>query len=58
MHFERPNAFQNALKLYFLEKKKYKIYVCLPYQKFSDPLPVTHLFFIWPNPKLSTVFEV
>ena len=23
--------------------------VCLPYLNFSDPLPETHLFFIWPN---------
>ena len=28
-----------------------KIYVCLPYLKFSDPLPETHLFFIWPYHK-------
>ena len=23
--------------------------MCLPYIKFSDPLPEPHLFFIWPN---------
>ena len=26
-----------------------KKYVCLPYLKFSDPLPETHIFFILPN---------
>ena len=29
--------------LVFSRKKE-----CLPYLKFSDPLPKTHLFFIWP----------
>ena len=24
--------------------------MCLPYLKFSDPLPDTHLYFIWPEP--------
>ena len=34
----------------FPEKKTIKkINVCLPYLKFSDPLPETHLFFIWPE---------
>ena len=36
-------------KIIFFQKKKIiKKYVCLPYLKFSDPLPETHLFFIWP----------
>ena len=40
MHFESQNAY------FFFQKKKY---VCLPYLKFSDPLPETHLIcFIWP----------
>ena len=40
MHFERPNAQKNPEK-----RKVKKKYVCLPYLKFSDPLPETHLFF-------------
>ena len=49
MHFERRNASQNAYNYTFLQKKKIeKKYVCLPDLKFSDPLPETHLFFIWP----------
>ena len=32
MHFDRGN--------------KFFIYVCLPYLKFSDPLPKTHNFYI------------
>ena len=36
-------------KLYFLPEKENKKYVCLPYLKFVDSLPETHLvFFIWP----------
>ena len=32
--------------IFFSRKKKYfKKYVCLPYLKFSDPLPESHLFF-------------
>ena len=46
MHFERQNAFQNAFKKIFFRGKKY---VCLPYLKFSDLLPETHLFFKLPN---------
>ena len=39
--------------MYFFKKEKLnKKYVCLPYLKFSDLLPETHLFFfIWPNRK-------
>ena len=45
MHFERQNAFQNAENYIFCQKKNdQKRYVCLPYLKFSDPLPETHLF--------------
>ena len=44
MHFERQNAFQNAYYC-FSEKKLVKKYKCLPYLKFSDLLPETHLFF-------------
>ena len=29
------------------KKNKYKIYVCLSHLKFSDPLPETHLFFLF-----------
>ena len=46
MHFEWQNAFQNAYNYIFPEKKLKKKYVRLPYLKFSDPLPETHLFFI------------
>ena len=49
MHFEGRNyefRVSKCIKLYiFLQKKK--IYVCLPFLKCSDPLPETHLFFIW-----------
>ena len=49
MHFERQNAFQNAKNyIFFPEKKINRKYVCLPYLKFADPLPKTHLFFIGP----------
>ena len=35
---------------FFFQKKLSKKYVCLPYLKFSDPLPETFLFFfIWHN---------
>ena len=36
-------------KIIFFPEIKKK-YVCLPYLKFSDPLPKTHInfFFIWP----------
>ena len=40
MHFERRNAFENATNYIFFQKKN----MCLPYLKFSDPLPETHLF--------------
>ena len=35
------------MQLYFFHKKKIikKIYVCLPYLKFSDSLPETNYFF-------------
>ena len=33
-------------KIIFFSRKKN---VCLSYLKFSDPLPETHLFFIWHN---------
>ena len=47
----------NGIKLYIFFQKKiwfYKKYVFLPYLKFSDPLPETHLFcylalLIWVN---------
>ena len=40
-------AFSKIIKLYFFSRKKLlkKIYVCLPYLKFSDPLLETHLLF-------------
>ena len=31
----------------FFPEKKIKKYVCLPYLKFSDLLPETHLFFLF-----------
>ena len=34
--------------IFFQKKKLNKKYVCLPYLKFSDLLPETHLYFIWP----------
>ena len=37
--------------IYIFQKKK----VCLPYLKFSDPLPETHFFFIWPQHRSWTV---
>ena len=48
MHFERHFAFQNAYNYIFFQKKKIikKKYVCLPYLKFADPLPETHLFYL------------
>ena len=47
MHFERRNAFQNALNYIFYQEKIIikKNYVCLPYLKLSDLLPETYLFF-------------
>ena len=49
MHFERQDVFQNAKKLSFFFRKKnnLKKYVCLPYLKLSDPLPETHLLFLF-----------
>ena len=49
MHFER--RISEYIKLCFFpgKKKVIKKIVCLPYLKISDPLPETHLFFIWPN---------
>ena len=44
MHFER----QFCIK-FFPGKKIKKKHLCLPYLKFSDPLPETHIFFFWPN---------
>ena len=44
-----------CIKLYFFPEKKKKKYLCLPYLKFSDPLPETHLFFIWPGGKHSKI---
>ena len=41
--------------IFFPEKNNEKRYVCLPYLKFSDPLPETHLFF---SVGLSTVHDV
>ena len=48
MHFERQMSFKMYKIKFFSRKKKIKKYVCLPDLKFSDPLPKTHLFFIWP----------
>ena len=42
-------------KIIFFPEKKIK-YVCLPYPKFSDPSPETHLFFVWPNTVLLYYF--
>ena len=48
MHFERHFAFQNALNYIFSGKKKWlKKNVCLPYLKFSDLLPETHMLFLF-----------
>ena len=33
--------------IFFSRKKNEKKYVCLPYLKFSDPLPKTYLFFLF-----------
>ena len=56
MHFERRilcilngECLSKCIELLFTEKTKQKKTVCLPYLKCSDPLPETHLFFIWPN---------
>ena len=51
--------------IFFSREKKQKKNVCLPYLKFSDPLPETHLFFYlaiaalcWFNPfKLSGLYN-
>ena len=50
IHFERHFAFQMYKIIFFSRNKKIikKKYVCLPYLKFSDPLPKTLIFFIWP----------
>ena len=41
--------FKMHTMIYFFQKKNYlKKCVCLPYLKFSDLSPETHLFFIWP----------
>ena len=45
MHFERQNAFSKCIKLYFLPEKKI---IKKKNVKFSDQLPETDLFFIWP----------
>ena len=42
MHFARHFCLSKCIKLLFFPEKKN---VCLPYLKFSDPLPETHLFF-------------
>ena len=34
------------------------MYVCLLYLKFSDPLPETNLFFIWPNGTVMVVYPI
>ena len=39
--FWKAKCLSKCIKLYFFQKKN----VCLPYLKFSDPLPETHLFF-------------
>ena len=39
----------HKIVFFFPEKKSNKKYVCLPNLKFSDLLPETHLFFIWPS---------
>ena len=41
-------TFQNEKKKIQKNKIMKKKYVCLPFLKFSDMLPETHLFFIWP----------
>ena len=46
-----------CIKLYFSQKIILKRYVYLPYLNFSDPLPETHLFFIWPQRK-SSLFAI
>ena len=35
--------------LFYPEKNIIKKSACLSYLKYSDPLPKTHLFFIWPK---------
>ena len=41
MHFERQMPFKIHKIIYFFQKKRC---VCLPYLKFSDPLPKTHFY--------------
>ena len=50
----KPRFFSGFLEkciIIFFSRKKMILNkcVCLPYLKFSNPLPETHLFFIWPN---------
>ena len=45
MHFERQMPFKMHKVIFIPEKQTIKKYVCLPYLKFSDLLPETHLFF-------------
>ena len=42
-------CFSKCIKLFFSRKKIVNLnkYVCLPYLKFSDRLPETHLFFLF-----------
>ena len=42
----KAKCFTKCIKLYLFPEKKKK-YVCLPYLKFSDQLPETHLFFLF-----------
>ena len=62
MHFERRNASKKIIAcilkdispfkmhkiIFFPEKNRLKKHVCLPYLKFSDLLPETHIFVFWP----------
>ena len=46
MHFERQMPFKMH-KIIFFPEKKIKKCVCLPYLKFSDLLPETHIYFLF-----------
>ena len=48
MHFDRQNVLKIHNIIYFFRHKRLKMYVCLPYLKFSDQLPEKQLWFIWP----------
>ena len=48
---------KGKIAIFFQKKKINEKIVCLPYLKFSDPLPETHLFFFWPH-RVKTLQEI